>query len=753
MLIRLGIRGFHRSCLLHEKTVIPSVILSELNDTGKLATHNKQKQIFLKPNQIIDRRFDRIKSDYRLNHKLKESSRQPTTLSIDDETVFSSITSTSVEDFKPNNSTISQSKHDQLKSTLIQAFTAAQLGEYLNSYYQKSAYCHLKKSIKTSKSKLIRYIIRDIWKLTISDEALMDDLLITSRIPLSKTDLFLLLSENGFIIQYLSRVGVQISLDPTKGIQFVGTESQVRNAEIMLNSIMLQATRETLDLSYIKKLFLEKYNEFLISKVIKNTEVYFENVSNDIYDLLTLNSNQIKRAKRLLVWLLNYNQHIHNELLLSNNDKNNRLVPYKDDEALSWNTRLDHLYKLQSNIDTSNNKIFQHDLLKFSPQMLNSTDFDNYRRHVNDAKNQSTEKLEKESWDLLNKMGMIQEGEIELLKEEPNTISSSNLSIKEKTGFSKEEIQKMHQKLINFEYRKKLFGQNNSDLNQPIITITLGNILFEGKSEDNYKPNLDTNTKYQFNSNIPFINDQILSLPLYNNRNLSIQDQNLLLNNDPHTYAVQIKFLPSPYEKQSTKHMNYPPVELWVELNDRLTPDIETLEVVTVEGENNLYVSMPDSKADMKICCQLSGKLLVEDEINEDITDPAIEILRDSKDVETILDSISKRYSKFKSQPGISKFLKKSKLNFSGKSATSINPHIDIIINGETVRYHYINLCYRRQLELVYGERLIQFNIVEGGSLGGRRIEINIIGDLNGDISLESFIDILSDARSLLNSF
>jgi len=259
---------------------------------------------------------------------------------------------------------------------------------------------------------------------------------------------------------------------------------------------------------------------------------------------------------------------------------------------------------------------------------------------------------------------------------------------------------------------------------------------------------------YKFNSNIQLVNDKVLSLPPYNNTSLDSQEINHYLNNDPHNYVIQLKFLPSPFlnDKLSPKdidyQMKYPPVEIWIELNEKSKPDIETMNIVTVEGENNCYISLPDEKSDMKVCCQLSGDVLRQNSTSE-VTESQ------SENIEDILNAPTAKYSRFASQPGVSEFLRSSKLDFSGKVATSIAPFIDLIINGETVRYHYINVSFRRQLDLNYGDpengRLVQFNLVEGGSLGGRKLEVNLVGDITGDLNKEQFDRLMDDSTRLIS--
>ena len=741
-------RYISQSGILREKTVIPAVILDELKDTSRLPTSNKSKQIFLNHNQTADKRFNRIVNDFKLSNKLQSNSLPVNLLSAQEDQVLF------INKFKPTETSISQNKYNHLKKDLERSFTKSQLVSYLKKNYQGPVAFS-----KSKKSKLTKIILDNVWELSISDAISMDDLLITRSVKLSKSDLFLLLSDQGSIIQYLSRVGAKISFDSEKGIQFVGTETQVTTAEILLNNILSSSKRERLDLSTIKKLFLEKYNTFSLADIGRNTEVYFNHLEDDVYELITLNKFQNKRSKRLLVWLLNYNLHTKDTLFLPSSVMNEPLVPFKDDVSLAWNNRQLNLWQIKStDKQPSKNEFYLNDLERFSDKNLKSTDFQ-YKHIIEEAKSLPTKPLEDENWKLLEDLGLISkdkedttveinQNDVELAEKDPELVDTKTL-----TGFSDNEIDSICEKLNDFNYRKELDGDKDYKSINPMMVVTFGNVLLEGETQEtsiiSKKPEIKPTSKFEFNTNLPLISDKVLSLPLSEFPTLTVKDKNHFMTCDPHNYLVQLKFLPSPYGDENVGNMKYPPVEVWMNLNKHAKPDVETMNIVTVECENNVYVPMPGCKSDIKISCQLTGNVLKNSE--ESTNELSQNHNDDLSSIEEMLNSTSGRYSKMDSQPGVKEFLKKSTLNFAGGVTSSVEQYMDLNFNGKTVRYHYVSVSFRRQLDFNFGDSLVDLNIVEGGQLGGRRIEVNLVSDMSGDTSKEQLIKLLTDAKKLIN--
>lgn len=872
------------------RSSIPLVVLELLNDTSNISRSpsaslkGPQRSILiLEPNETADLRFERLVKDLNRHNVNRKLPIKPVNFIEPTATSGSETTATlvqSINQFRPKLSGLSISGYEMISKSIASSFRRNQLLEYVNYQYSEALFKGTKKRLLLRpKKKLIDIIIQDIWHVKKTDQvSSLDDVLVTESVGLSNLDLFLLLLQNGVIIQHLSGAVSEISFDSNeRKIIFRGTNKQVENAKINLSLDLQNSHREEINLKAIKHLFREKYNEFSLAKIGKNTEVHFSHLGDDIYELAALNHNQLKRTKRLLLWLLDYNMHIKQHLVLPESTEGLSLVPYKDDDALSWDNRAQEFFVLKG-AQKKPSERFLKELEKFSDENLSAADFDyedfleeaksiplrrtnliDKRRDPNaflllrsigintdvrsgvkregeeevsestgetkaagsmganaqdmkgfpddtDVSREETETLTDEVFS--EKAELSEDGEaflkevhlseqaanvpewvgyaenIEKLSEErenisedrdsdetsesrtnheevPLTEASEATKLASQTPFSPlSEATKadLFSKLTDFSYRSTLSGVKQKHLNPPVFTVTFGNILFNGNQsqlEDEPKdvvsavekllpsgPSVEllkATSNYKFSTNVELISDRVLALPA-----LGVSEgPGLFANEDPHTYSIQMKFLPSPFgensaEKDVSEQMKYPPVEIWVDLNQRQVADISSMQVVTVEGENIAYVAQPDKKVDLRVCCQISGDVLRED-LNKKAAD--------SGDIDSILTQTAQNYKQFLGQPGVGKFLNSSKLDFSGREPTSIEQHIDLVIGGVPVRYHYVNVSYRRKLHLVMEGKTtpVEFNVVEGGSLGGRKVEVNFIGEV-GDISKEAFDRVVDDA-------
>lgn len=317
--------------------------------------------------------------------------------------------------------------------------------------------------------------------------------------------------------------------------------------------------------------------------------------------------------------------------------------------------------------------------------------------------------------------------------------------------------------LTDFKYRQSLKGVADKDLEPPVFTLTLGSLLFENKQAkkpldvESYATEGFDMSNYVFNTNTALAFDLALANTLIS------KNQGISKDSDPHVYSLQLRFVPSPYkddiddkttQRSVDKQMKFPPVEMWVELNHQSIPDLDTLQAVSVEGENNAYVCSPGVSPDMRISSQITGRLLQD----FDPTDNTIEgfkykdldqqVLayenktptekrriakdRDGK-IDTLLTNPAARFNRFISQPGLVHFLEQSQFDVAGKKGTNIAPWMVLDINGERVRYDYVNTTYRREFTLQTPEGImVQLSVVDGGLLGGRRFEIRFVGDSLG---------------------
>lgn len=657
--------------------------------------------------------------------------------------------------FKPAEQDITLYRAHYLVEALVTSFKKDHLLAYVRSHGMPMP--------RRNKHQIAEMIVGTIWR---HKRRLMDkkgkrelmrstsQILKEEYVSVTKFEIFMLLSQQGKLWKDVksSLSSVKFSADKTK-LRMVGSESQLQNARVLMSSRIDNCYREEVDLLSIRKLYEEKFGTFSVKTVGKFTEVYFTHLEGDKYELASLNPNQIKRIRRLFLWHLAYNLHLRKSLQKPENLEEISALPFSNDYTLSWKER-GKLFFLLSRGNLGANSELKNELERFSEENLQRAELTGL-----DFSEVNEREMAKETYDLLESIGLL-EDDLDIPKEQKTEEQESeNL---ERYNDKKEEITiseagrtEIYQKLTDFTYTSQLPGLPKSQLEVPVFTTTLGQLLFESKENDNIvsttpKPISElVDSPYIFNTSIPLAYDHALTSTIRENSPANLDE-------DPHTYSLQMKFMPSPFveefgdeklKRSLADQIKYPPVEMWVQLNSQSVPDLETLQVVTVEAENSHFVSFPSAKSDLRVTCQITGRVLEGEESEEsesgNVKDR--EVIDDKVDesdhenstnpkkipISELLESTTSKYSRFSSQPGIIDFLEKSELDFSGRKPTSIAPWIELDIAGAKVRYDYVNTSYRRELTLDSKDVSVQLSIVDGGSLDGRRPEVRFVGDFN----------------------
>lgn len=617
--------------------------------------------LILSPEKTKDKKIAKVLLELRTpQEQLKPVIRlidndEPGTL--DEVAATSSLLQLSIEQFRPSEASVSRARANGIVKSMCSSFTGAQLRDYA-----KQANPDIK-GMGGSKKKIVLKIMSECWHINVSSGVEGLDLLTTEAVALSELEMFLLLALHGIIYRHIKGAVAEVGFE-SGSLLLTGTPAQIENAKINLSLAVENCHREKIDLTSVKKLYEEKYGEFSIEEIGKNVEVYFNKLGGDTYELVSLSASQAKRMRRLLLWMLDLNTHSQRSLYLQE-FLESAFLPYKDDSALQWKDRGKEYFVLRND--------------RRGAPLLHDKDDD---------------------WDLLRSLGLGDASEE--LESEFNKFS-------QRRGYeiSSEQRDALFNQLTNFGFRKGLHGVADG-VGEPVLTFTLGQVLFLGKQRGVLPAApAASDCDYGFTSNVPLAYNQALRLPLVSE------------GEDPHSYALQIKFAPSPYVEElpeevantADEQVKYPPVEMWVQLGDNAVPDMSTLQVVSVEGENNGYVSLPEAPCDLKVSCQVTGNVIEEapatgSSVAEQLEEPA--------------------YAAFRLQPGLVDFLQACQLDFGGHTQTKIAPFVDLRIGGRTVRYNYVSVLHRR--ELVFEEGVTVFvNIVEGGALGGRRLEVRFV--------------------------
>lgn len=614
-----------------------------------------------------------------------------------------------INNMKISDTLLTERKVKLIKQKLASSFSKNQLHEYVTIYYDDPTFTGPRRGLKSkSKAQLSHIILKDLWNVRQSGiKSSAEDLLVTHDISLTKKDLFLLLSKDGMLLTYLGRVGCKLKLKKEK-IRLTGTEDQITTTRIILNTILNNKFEEVLDLKIVKQLYVAKYGEFNLNRLSQLTQIHFEELENDHFRLTSLNENLIKRAKRSILWFLDFNPNIKNFHMVPSAYTDYDHLPIKIDESVSFKERANDLFRLSTSFQPSN---------EFIKQLFESLD----------------EVHEPEVEDLFNPKNLL-----------TNSTSIHTTPPSPEVILNDQELDQLFNGLKDFEQNSSI---DQEKLLDPQITISFGNVLLETPKNPNstnlipvYDPT--TTSTVKFNSSIPLINDKIMNFPLFDYETLSFNEILDFKNNDPYRSVVQLVFQPSLYNTNNPNLVNYPPIEIWADINNFGKIEMDSFQLLTAEDENNFHISLPNKASDLKVSSQLIGNLLKSED------EPLVVEEPQDQSIEDILRSTTQKYSNFKQQPYLEEFLVNSTINFKGSEKTSIQPTLKIKFGDQLVEYQYISTHFRRVIEFNYKDKLLQYTIIEGGPMGGRRSEISLSGK---DFTKETLKELVDDSVMLIN--
>lgn len=662
----------------------------------------------------------------------------------------------SINELKPLESNVLLKSYQMLFKNLYSGYSLKNLLAYASSYYKGP------KRLPRSKSKTYyaKLILNDMWGLKADDEEgtpdlvnkikslkqLTDEMITTKRFGASKKIMFFLFSDNGkMLFNYTSNM-VKILFSRDNNLIVTATESRIRWFEATLNSFLQSLKKQFIDFEAINNLFVTtnvapnkdsakesvenstnsvKERDILpISHIQKVSDVYFDKINANTYILNAVSYSGLSRAKRLLLWYLNYNSHLNNfysnyKKFLQKSEDQVKFYRYVDSKSLPWIYRIKEWYRLRAPVVS---------------------------KKINELKDEETK--------------------------------AESIPDNATFTFTESQIDEMYERLSDFALKnKEVKGTASQRWNPPTLSATFGQILFDADmkyhaiemlKDNNEKDasdvvsqldNMDVNDAQQgciFHSHIPGLKKNIIQLPLFNNEDSYDASTDFeFQDSDNHNYYTQIRLVPSPYVSDSKRsvvtnvdnYKNYPPIEIWLELNANDEVQWDTLKVLSVERESNVFVNLPNKASDLKLSNTVTSTLV--DAFSEESESAEIEEDNENKGAENILQDQRKTFGwlnrgdqenfnetvplYLKDQVGLHEFLKTSNLSFNGKSLVKVSNLAKVRFtdaSGEDhdIEYVYMNINYRKQLDLKFNnDYLVQFALVEGGSLGGRKIEVSMI--------------------------
>ncbi|KAG5417744.1 SLS1 [Candida metapsilosis] len=304
----------------------------------------------------------------------------------------------------------------------------------------------------------------------------------------------------------------------------------------------------------------------------------------------------------------------------------------------------------------------------------------------------------------------------------PSSLSATN-PLKKHLLLSDEQIDNLYTQLNDLTFTKDLPGSSRKTEPYSAYTIQFGSLLFK-QDKNHSKTDPDSSSRlsqakpnqFKFLTSIPFIKDLATSLPILYNGNQTF------------TNKMQIRLTPSIYQNSDNNlddaqvlQNYYPPVEIQADLNDWGRIKLETLQVLSIEAMNNMYIAAaPKLATDLQVSKLVVGDLL-----------------------QPQMDEQQHNGVSFDNQPNLATFLEESQLNFGGKVQIKPSSSIELCLDGKFIKYDFVHLTYKTDLMFDLNGRELCLSIIEGGTFGGKRFEV-ILGD--GELSRDEFSKFVNDA-------
>lgn len=661
----------------------------------------------------------------------------------------------SIQQLKPSTPSVSEKRYDQLYNDILRAYTAPQLREFIRQY-AKSNFA----GSKLRKTDLVKYIITNHWNLQKSKEiSESSDVIVENVIDLSRRDLFIIVSRNGQLPRYWTKSGAKIViLGEERKIIVRSTADTFQWINASMTKALNNVKTKEFDVSSLQSIV--DLENLPLDKIQRLSDVYIERDGNKLV-ASSFGEHRIDQAERLILSSSGFNPRQVDSFLCDSSENNLKSGVYSsviEDDALSWAYR----DRQWSRWRFVKRKIQKHEQEESQSEINIADIFDTptkkvYPKNVDEPTHPNFKLLESKSStpeDInLDKQDSVSEAYAK-------AITSGVMS----TYNSR-----------NFDGNPSLTQSENSNVT---VAATFGYILHEtaAQRENNIQnsflaPAKGKRSATTFMSNIPFVSEFSRTLPLHSS---PVEEDDLTLENgmkpdanirlgqndedttskyfmdgkspaeaieelldepgsttsgqsgvisDEHSYYVQMKFLPSPFNPIDGTPLNpdafenLPPIEMWLEVDEKERADKNSVNIVAVDREATTYTSIPHMNADIKFSAAQTR----------------------------FLDT---------NQHSVREFLAKSTLDFSGKVRINTPNILNLSLEEEStpVPYMYQTMLYRKQVDLDYNGQILQLASIEGGLVGGHRVEANLVLDTPASEFTAGDVDkLVRGAMSFLN--
>lgn len=628
-----------------------------------------------------------------------------------------------IDELKPLSNIVTIKQLTDISQNLDKSFRDKQIREYLTT---KCPGIVLRKS--HTKKKMINKLISEYWKLKVTLDRTAD-LLCETRIDLSnKRDLFLLLSNKGFLPQHWSLIGAQLSLGKTTKELFVkGSKNIVDFVTASWNDLLNNVSTDTIDLSKIKKVYESVGKKLDIELLQNECSVHFDKVQieENNYVLSAIKNSSISNAKVELLKATEYRHGCNSmviEELVERAKKEDGELLYKmevNDESLPWYIKPDNYFRYAMT------KPRIHESLLSDSSMFT----DILSKEVQDLKVEVEEAKEKFEYNYIKRDDV---GEFKSSEKYDRKFfrlgKSDDVNTDEVNDKIKLDNEKIDRELKDIDFvanPKRLMLDN-------VVSVKFGRLLTNRKNEKDV----------YFNENLPDCIRNLSELELMDKESHLFGDSGGIMNK--FNKQVYIKLIPNGFWKnQMDKFIQYPTVELLIDLKDgRL--EVNKFSAFISEYEKNINVNVPYLDIDLKFQNSYNSMLVYnkdqwilngrkEEEFDEEIMEETHDKKEDGEDTATVKESnivkTKRQINMFISQVGKFKYdirridgLRGVLRQFKHK------PYLFHFDNEDVgVKYCAVQVEYLRSIELEHSGYPVSLILRDDGE--HERVEVSMLDD------------------------
>ena len=615
-----------------------------------------------------------------------------------------------IDELRPSSDIVSIKQLTELTQNLNKSFTQKQL-----RIYQQERCPEISVKVSSTKKKMISQLIADYWGLKITLDSTVD-LQSSTRIDLSKKrDLFLLLSNRGFLPQHWSMIGAQLSLGKSrKELVVKGSKNIVDFVQASWNDILNNISKSTVELGDLMQFYDRLHKKLDLDTLQHQTGVHFDKVSigggdEESYVLSALKRSAINEVKIEMLKATEYRHGCNKSII-------NELVERAREEEKTRGGN--ELYKMEIcdgslpwYIDPA--KYFRYSIAKTRVRESLLTD-----------DNVLVSKLSNEVQDLKIEVEEARERFEYNYVQTQDDHESKKIFRSDKKFFHLDKPTANHgenrdieidHEAIEKELQSDEFKPNPKRLTlDSFVNVKVGKLLIDRTNEKNT----------HFDDNVPEVLRKLGSLQLMDKESHLFGSSGGILNK--FTKQLYMRLIPNGFKNETfDRFLNYPSVEVLLDLKDDKL-EVNKFSAFVCESEQNVEVGLPQTNYDLKFQRSHNSMLVYnkdqwilngrkESEFQgEEKGDEENDVVKNKKQLNMFISQIGKLNLQLRTSEGLRAMIRQ----FKHKPYT-------LYFDLRGVKYSAVQVEHVRSIELEYEGLPVSFSLRNDGQ--HERAEVSML--------------------------